>query len=351
MKLPLWLKEFFVQVGITLLSILISFVFGAVFIVIAGANPIEVYLKLFEGIFLNPYGLAQMIFKATPLIIAGLSIALGFRAGLFNIGSEGQIIVGGFLCAYVGFTFTNLNSFILIPLCLIAAFVGGALWAGIPAILRIKTGAHEVITTIMMNFIAMALTNYFITYHFHVPETVHTQSISSSAFLGRLDHFITAFKGSPANMSFVIAILLCVICWWVISKTPYGYETRAVGFNPNAAKTAGININRNLFTTFLISGGLSGLASINFIMGYKHYFEEGFSQGVGFMAIAVALVGQNNPFGIIFSALLFGALSHGTLVINALVPKDIIQILEALVIFFVISSNIFAKKYLSRIRD
>ncbi|MDA8243081.1 MAG: ABC transporter permease [Elusimicrobia bacterium] len=344
-------KAFLINLGVTLAAVLASFVVGAFFILLVHANPALVYWRLFEGVILNPYGLAQTLFKATPLIMTGLALALGFKASIFNIGAEGQMVIGGFVCAWLGFTFTGLPAALLVPLCLAGAFAGGMLWASVPAVLKIKTGAHEVITTIMMNFIALALTNYLITAYFHLPETVHTQLIAGSAALPRLDHYVPAFRGSPANVTLFMAAALCFAFWWLIWKTPYGYETRAIGLNPSAAETGGIHINRNLLLTFLISGGLSGFAAVNFIMGYKHYYEEGFTQGVGFMGIAVALVGQNNPFGIIFAALLFGALSHGTLVINALVPKDIIQILQALVILFVISSNLLAKKYMARLTE
>ncbi|HAH31420.1 MAG TPA: ABC transporter permease [Elusimicrobia bacterium] len=342
-------RFFLIQIGAVLLSILAAFAVGAALMLLIKVNPLEVYWKLFEGVLLNPYGIAQTIFKATPLIMTGLAIALGFKAGIFNIGAEGQMIVGGFFCAYAGFSLHGLPPALHIVICAAAAFAGGLAWAAIPAVLRVKTGAHEVITTIMMNFIALALTNYFITYYFHLPETVHTQLIAPAAGLARMDSFVHAFRGSPANMAFFIALALSACVWWALWKTPYGYETRAVGLSPFAAETAGINIKKNLLFTFLLSGGLSGLAAMNFIMGYKHYFEEGFSQGSGFMGIAVALVGQNHPIGIILAAFLFGALSHGTLVINALVPKDIIQILQALVIIFVISSNLAVRKFYSAV--
>lgn len=338
-------KSALFQVAGSTVAIALAFVAGAVLMLLIDVNPLHVYGSLVDGVLFNPYGVAQIFFKATPLILAGLSVAFAFKAGLFNIGAEGQMMMGGFLCALVGFSFIGLPAYVHVPLCILAAIVGGAAWASVPGYLKAKTGAHEVITTIMMNFIAAALTNYFVTSYFHEPETVHTAAISSSAILPRLDSFFVMFKGSPANASFVIALIACAVVFWLLWRMPLGFEIRAVGLNPDAASTSGIDVNRRILSTFLIAGGLAGLGGINFVMGYKHYFEEGFTSGVGFMGIAVALLGQNHPAGIVMAALLFGALSHGTLVINAMVPKDIVLVLQALVIIFVIVFNHIAERY------
>jgi len=338
-------KTAFLQLAASAAAVALAFLTGALIMLLVGVNPLAVYSALFEGVLLNPYGLAQIIFKSTPLMLTGLSVAFAFRAGLFNIGAEGQMIMGGFCCALAGFSLKGLPWLIHAPLCIIAAMAGGMLWAALPGYLKAKRGAHEVITTIMMNFIAAALTNYFVMARFHEPETVHTASIMPSAFLPRLAALSSFFKGSPANAAFFIGLAACALAGWLLWKTALGYEIRAVGLSPDAAATSGISVARGTMTAFLIAGALAGLASVNFVMGYKHYFEEDFTGGAGFMGIAVALVGQNNPAGVIAAALLFGALSHGTLVINALVPKDIVLILQALLIIFVITFDGIARRY------
>lgn len=351
MKMSRSFKTTMLHVAGSVVAIFLAFAVGGLLMLMIDVNPFLVYGTLIDGVLLNPYGVAQIFFKATPLILAGLSVAFAFKAGLFNIGAEGQMMMGGFLCALVGFSFMGLPVYVHVPLCIMAAILGGVAWAAVPGILKAKTGAHEVITTIMMNFIAAALTNYFVTMYFHEPETVHTAAISPSAILPRLDSFISTFKGSPANASFFIALLACIVVFWMLWKMPLGFEIRAVGMNPDASATSGIGVNRNTIIAFLVAGGLAGLGGINFVMGYKHYFEEGFTSGVGFMGIAVALLGQNNPIGVIMAALLFGALSHGTLVINSLVPKDIVLVLQALVIIFVIVFNNVTSRYAREIMD
>ena len=336
-------KAALVHLGGSLVAILLAFLTASLLMLCVKVNPLLVYTKLIQGVFLNPYGLAQIIFKATPLILTGLSVAFAFQAGLFNIGAEGQMMMGGFFCAVVAYE-VHLPSILHIPLCILAAMAGGMLWAWLPGYLRAKRGAHEVITTIMMNFIAAALTGYFVTAKFHEPETVHTLTAQATSFIPRLSVLLGFCKGSPANMSFILALLACAAVYWLLWKIPLGYEIRAVGLSSDAAATAGINVQSRMLYAFLISGALAGLASVNFVLGYKHYFEEGFSSSAGFMGIAVALVGQNNPAGVAVAALLFGALSHATLVINGYVPKDIVEVLQALVIIFVIVLNGVTRK-------
>jgi simple sugar transport system permease protein len=324
------------EIAAPVAAVVASFVTGGLLILAVGGNPFFIYWRLFDGIFGNPYGIAQVLFKATPLFFTGLSVAFAFRCGLFNIGAEGQFYAGAFLMAYAGFTFPGLPGIILLPLCIAAGMLGGAVWAGIPGFLKSKTGAHEVITTIMMNFIAIALTNYLVANYFHLPETVHTAEIAAGAWIPRLDTLIPAFKGSPVNFSLVLALVFAAGVWYVLFKTRFGFEIRSIGLNPNAARYAGVPVENRIFQVMLISGMMSGLVGANFVMGYKHYFEQGFSAGSGFMGIAVALLGRNHPAGILLAALLFGFLSYGGLIINAYVPKELVDILQAAVIIFVI---------------
>jgi simple sugar transport system permease protein len=196
----------------------------------------------------------------------------------------------------------------------------------------------------MLNFIALALVNYAVNALFVVPATVHTPEISGSSVLLRIDSFTGLFHGSPFNLSFIIALLACLLMYYLIWKTPYGYETKTLGFNPSAARYAKMNVKRLTLLAMTIAGGFAGLAGSNFVMGYKHYFELGFSDGSGYIGIAVALIARNNPFAIIIVALFFGILEYGGLTINTMVPKEIVTMLQAILIIFVIISSHYTKK-------
>jgi simple sugar transport system permease protein len=328
------------SIGVPLGAILVSLVIGGIFILAIGQNPVEIYALLFEGTFGTSYDIGQVLFKSTPLIFTGLAVAFAFRAGLFNIGAEGQLYIGAMLGTLTGIWIPAklpfLPSVIVVPLCLTAGFLGGGIWGLIPGWLKAKFGVHEVINTIMMNFIAYGLTNYLVLEVFPVPETIHTPEIGLSARIPRFDAFMGLFRGSPVNFSLLIALGCALIAWGIITKTRLGYEIRAVGLNPKAAEYAGIPVAKTMTLAFFIAGGLAGLAGSNFIQGFKYYYEDGFAAGVGFMGIAVALVARNNPIGIIFSALLFGILSQGGLAINSQVPKELVEILEAVVILVMV---------------
>lgn len=327
------------ELAVAVFAVLLALLVSDVLILIYHESPLKVYQLLIAGTLLNPYGIGQVIFKITPLIFTGLAVAFAFRAGLFNIGGEGQLYAGAFVTALIGFSLpASLPFIIVVPLCLLGGFLAGALTGFIPGYLKAKLGAHEVINTIMLNFIIVALVGYFAKM-VNVAETLHTPEIIAPARLPRLFAYVNAFQGSAANVSFFVALFVCVLVWVLLFKTKYGYELRAVGQNPTAAENAGINVKRHLMLAMAISGGLASLVGLNFVLGYKYYFEEGFSSGLGFMGIAVALLGQNHPFGVILAAFLFGVLSQGGLVINALVPKELVDILQAVVIICVVASS------------
>ncbi len=335
------------SVGIPLLAVIASFALGAVFIAAVGANPLTVYGALFAGTFGSSYGFGQVLFKATPLIFTGLAVAVAFRAGLFNIGAPGQVEIGTFVLALVGTRLPAAWPAALdIAVCLAAAMAGGALWAAIPGVLKATRGTHEVINTLMLNFIAVALINYWLTGPLAVTGTLHTDAVPAS--LTRLEAWAPSFAGSPVNASLGLALLAAVAVYVVLWHTPFGYEMRAVGLAPRAAAYAGISVGGVTVGVMMLSGALAGLVGANFVLGYKHYYEEGFSGGVGFMGIAVALLGRNHPLGVVLAALLFGMLSYGGLVINGMVPKELVDILQAIVILMVVAtSSIFREAMLA----
>ncbi|UCF78643.1 MAG: ABC transporter permease [Candidatus Eiseniibacteriota bacterium] len=331
-------------IGVPAVAIAAAFAAGAVFILAIGESPVSVYGRLFSGTFGNFYGLGQVLFKATPLIFTGLSVALAFKAGLFNIGAEGQLYIGTFAVAWVGFTLSGLPGVLLVPLCVLAGAAGGALWGAVPGYLKSRFGAHEVINTIMLNFVAIALTGYFVTHVYFVPETVHTQRIAAQAQIPRLEQFWPVFKGSPVNVSLFLALGIAVAVYFFLWRTRFGFELRALGLNPAAAEYGGISVGAGTVLAMTLSGALAGLVGVDFVMGYKYYYEGGFSSGLGFMGIAVALLGRNHPLGVVLAAFLFGALSYGGLVINAVVPKELVEILQGIVILVVIAgTNVFGQ--------
>jgi simple sugar transport system permease protein len=326
----------------------LSLLCASVLIIAVGGAPLEVYRLLLEGTFGNAYGFGQVLFKATPLVFTGLSVSLALQAGLFNIGAEGQLTVGAFATAMVGAYAAPRSPMLAVPLALVAGFLGGALVGAIPGFLKATRGSHEVINTIMLNFIVRAAM-VGIGAHAFLRESIHTRPIAPQAELPRLGDFIRPFAGSAANTSLFFALLVALLVGWFLSRTRTGFALRAVGESPTAAATAGIPVGRTLVLAMALSGGIAGLVGANFVLGYKHYYEDGFSGGMGYMGIAVAVLGGTRPFGVVLAALLFGALSQGALAVNALVPKEIVDILQALIIFAVVAAVPEVKRRLARV--
>jgi simple sugar transport system permease protein len=225
---------------------------------------------------------------------------------------------------------------VTIPLILASSAAAGAGWAAIPGVLRARLGVHEVINTIMMNFIAFALGSWALVAHLARFETLHTAEVPVAARLGRLEAIIPALHGAPANASLVLVLALCAAMTLLLWRTSWGFEMRAAGLSDAAARSAGIPVARRIVGAMALSGALAGLTASNFVLGYKYYFEEGFTAEAGFRGIAVALLARNHPLGVIPAALLFGALDRGGFVLNQVVPKEFVDILQALVLFFVI---------------
>jgi simple sugar transport system permease protein len=318
-----------------LVALAIAAVVGDLLILSFGEAPSTVFRLLVEGTWGNAYGIGQVLYKTTTLTCTGLAFALAGRAGLFNVGAEGQLAAGGFGAAVLGMLLpAGTPALIAVPLCLLAAMLVGAGVGAVPGALRAKFGASEVIVTIMLNFIVLAFLNWIVSAKLHVPETLHTPPIAAGMVPRFADSF-AAFRGSAANFTIVFAVLAAVASWWYLFRTRSGYELRAVGLQPDAAEYGGVRVPRVLLVTMCLSGALAGLGGMNFVLGYKGYYEEGFAGGAGFLGIAVALVGRNHPFGILGAALLFATLSQGGLAVNAIVPKQLTDILTAVVILAV----------------
>ncbi|HEX5726985.1 MAG TPA: ABC transporter permease [Longimicrobiaceae bacterium] len=318
-----------------LVAVLAAVVVGDLLILAFGQSPADVYGLLLEGTWGNAYGFGQVLYKATTLAFTGLAVALALRAGLFNIGAEGQLAAGGFVAAGVGLLLpAGTPGVLAVPLLLLAAALGGGVVGAVPGALKARFGAHEVIVTIMLNFIVLALLNYIVAAHLHVPETLHTPEIRAGA-VPRLAEAFASFHGSAANWTLVVALLCAAAVWWYLFRTRRGYELRAVGLQPDAAEYGGVNVGGVWFRAMAVSGAIAGLGGVNYVLGYKHYYEDGFAGGAGFLGIAVALVGRNDPLGVVLAALFFATLSQGGLAINAVVPKQMVEVLQGVVILAV----------------
>lgn len=290
----------------------------------------------------NPF--LESLVQSTPYIFAGLAVALGFRAGLFNIGAEGQLFIGAMASVWVGFAVKGLPAIVHIPLALLAGALGGALWGFIPGLLKAKTGAHEVINTIMMNYIAFRLSEYMLRGVLKRPDSFNPVSpfIESTAQLPRF--FDTPIR---FHLGFFIALGVAYLVYYFLFKTTWGFNLRTVGANPAAAKYAGINIVVSTIAAMSLSGALAGLAGANEVLGVNYSLAVAFSSGYGFDAIALALLGKSHPLGVVLSALLFGFLRNGAgrMQVSAGIPVDIISVLQALIIAFIAAPAIVRTIY------
>jgi simple sugar transport system permease protein len=286
----------------------------------------------------------ESLTKSIPYIFAGLAVALGFRAGLFNIGAEGQIFIGAITSVVVGFALTGLPAIIHIPLALLAGALGGALWGFIPGLLKAKTGGHEVINTIMMNYIAFRLSEYLLRGPLQRPDSFNPVSpfIQDSAKLPR-------FFDDPIrfNLGFFIALGVAWLVYWFLFKTKWGFDFRTVGANPNAARYAGMNIVVVTVAAMSLSGALAGLAGANEVLGLNYNLALAFSSGYGFDSIALALLGKSHPLGVVLAALLFGTLRNGALQmqVSAGIPIDIISVMQAMILAFIAAPAIIRTIY------
>jgi simple sugar transport system permease protein len=321
-----------------LVALAIALVVGDLLILTFGQSPSAVYRLLLEGTWANAYGFGQVLYKTTTLTFTGLAFAIGARAGLFNIGGESQLAAGGFLAALAGLALpVGTPALLAVPVCIVAAALGGGAVGAVPGVLKARFGASEVIVTIMLNFVVLALLNYVVATHLHVPETLHTPEIHAGG-VPRLADLSTAFRGSAANLILLLALATAAATGWFLFRTRQGFELRAVGLQPDAAEYGGVNVGRVWWRALALSGAVAGLGGLNYVLGYKQYYEEGFASGSGFLGVAVALVGRNHPAGIVVAALLFATLSQGGLAVNALVPKQMVEVLQAVVILAVVTA-------------
>jgi len=336
MKNNKWIK-----ILIPIVSVFIALLVASIIILIIGEGDLgqrfvflgTAYSEMIRGAFGSSSALMNTIIKMTPLILTGLAVGFGFRAGVFNIGAEGQMTMGALAATIFAVNATQLPSFIAIPFTIIVGMLAGGIWAAIAGFLKAKTGAHEVITTIMLNWIAYNIANWAVTGPFNDGSgTPKSPEIAESAMLPNL----LSSQATFLSFGIVIAIIAAIVIYFILYKTSMGYEVKAVGFNPYAAEYGGINVSKNIILTMAISGALAGLAGTLESIGLYYRFYGTLSSGKGFDGISIALIGQNNPIGIIFASLLIGGLRTGSNQMQfAGVPKHIVTIIQSIIIFLV----------------
>ena len=299
-----------------------------------------------QALVLAFYPITESLVTSTPYIFAGLAVALGFKCNLFNIGAEGQIFIGAIVAAFVGYSFTDLPWIIHLPLTFLAGALGGAVWGGIPGWLKAKTGAHEVINTMMMNYIAFRLADYLL--NGPMKRGGPTGFIPISRDINPTAYF-PAFFPEPMrlHLGFIVALVVAAVVWWFLFKTTLGFEIRTVGGNPRAAQYAGVSVTRTFILAMAASGALAAMAGASEVMGVNHNLASAFSPGYGFDSIALALMGGSHPAGVVAAALLFGTLRNGATRMQSLagIPIDIITIVQAFVIMFVAAPAIIRWLY------
>lgn len=336
-------------ITIPLLSLFTAMVIGAFVIWLAGGDPIEAYHALFVGAFGSTRAFANTIAKSTPYVIGGLAVALGFKAGLFNIGVEGQLYAGALVAVWLGFTpaTQGLPMILLLPLVLIGGMIGGFIWGFIPGLLKAKTGAHEVINTIMFNFIAIRMTDWLIKSKDPVILLDTSASVPRTPFVSESAILPNLVEGTELHWGIFIALFLVFVIWWLLFKTTIGFELRTIGANPDAGEYAGMNVSRNIMLAMGLSGALAGIAGASEVIGGPGALTPGLFGGIGFDSIAIALLAKSSPIGMIPAAFLWGALLNGASVmqIRADLSIDVIKMIQALIIMFVAADQIIRRFY------
>lgn len=348
---PVWYSGFFIP----FIQVLLAFMLGSLLVLSIGESPLEVLGVLANGAFNLDTGLASTLYQTTSLIFTGLAVLLAFHAGLFNIGGEGQAYFAGLGVALVCLAFgDSLSTPLMLIVAILAAVLFGGVYGFVPGYLQAKRGAHVVVTTIMLNYIMFSLMNYvMVEWLSKSAGTTDSESFNPESLLPNIGDALPflGFGKTHFNFSFVLALLAALFVWWLLWRSRLGYEIRVVGKNQQAARYAGISTSKIIVISMVISGALAGLMAVNVVYGAQARLTLEFTAGVGFMGIAVALMGRNHPVGVIFSALLFGALAQGANDLQLDVPKvdsHFNVLLQGLIIFFVAALDGLVRRPLER---
>ena len=334
----------------TLISIVIGFVVGAILLSIAKINPLDAYKQLFNGVFGKPKFMVWCLIYAAPLIFTGLSVAFSFKTGVFNIGAEGQFVVGSLTACVLGIL-VKAPAIIHVPLCFIGAALAGGIWGAIVGVLKIKKGVNEVLSYIMFNWIAFYLSNFVVNL-----SIIHkdgggeaTKDVAATARILAPKSIIAATGASAANYGFILAIIFAVIVWFIINRTTLGFKLRAVGFSNTAAQYAGIDTGKSFLTAMAFSGALAGIGGAVQLMGMSGRISQFSGQeGYGFQGITVALIASSNPIACIFAGIFYGAMKYGggkLSLVNA--PAEVVDIIMGIIILFIAISSLFKNIFLN----
>lgn len=319
-----------------LMSLLLAGFVASVIILALGENPLHIGAVMLRGSVGSLRSLANTLEEATPLVFTGLCVAVGMRCGLFNIGGEGQLVLGAFASAWLGVKVAGMNPLAHVALCLFVAGLVGAAWALVAGVLKARLGAHEVINTIMLNYVAFVLTNYLVNVpYFKKPGQIpQTEDVLSTALLPRITFL---YQYTRLNLGFLIAVACVILVYLLLERTKVGFEIKSVGHNPLASRASGMSVVKSILVAMGASGFLAGLAGAERVMGVHNHFISPFPFGYGFAGIAVALLGRNKPLGVFIAALFFGALASGGAQVDmeTRVPRELVTVLQAIVIIFV----------------
>ena len=334
-------------IGIRLVGIFLALITGGIFLMATGHAPIAVYKAMLEGAFGSSYGVNETIVKTIPLLLAALGISVAFRMKLWNIGAEGQIYVGGIAASAVALKLGHLPAYLLIPMMIVAGFLGGAAWGLLPAIPRALWGTNETITTLMMNYIGILWVDYLVFGPWKDPKGFNfpiTPEFSATAFL-------PTFGRSRVHMGIIIALFIATLLYVIINKTLWGYEIRVAGENSEAAKYAGMNVKRNILLAMAISGGIAGIAGMTELAGITHRLQSNFSPGYGYSAIIIAWLSRLNPMAAIGVSFLFGGMLVGGYAVQTSgLPAATAVMMQGLILFFVLGAEFFTQYQITWIK-
>lgn len=320
----------------SVIAVALGLIAGAILMLLIGDNPVDGYMYLFKGGLMNIQRMGDTLATATPLIFTGLSVAFAFKTGLFNIGTPGQMLFGGFCATSVALLYGNsMPRFLLLILIVLVGALAGALWAFVPGLLKAKFNVNEVVSSIMMNWTAYWIIYYAVPAYFKGSTETESKNIPAIASL-KAEWLTKLFDGSYINLGLIIAIAAVILIWFILDKTVLGYELKAVGFNRDAAEYAGMSVNKNIISAMMIAGALSGLAGVAQYLGNASNIQIGIMPSQGFDGIAVSLLGANNPLGVLVSAIFFGLLysGKGFMNVNTSIPPEIADTIIAIIIYF-----------------